>query len=277
MPKQRVVGKCRLCETDAIELQMSHIVPKMFYEQIKKNSKTGGLREVSNPNKREQDGLKLPFLCSNCEELFSKYETYFANNILVKMIEDPENYSFSTSDDNIRYFLLSVAWRVLRMLVETDVQMMENFTDNEKLKLYDVLDKWRLILKNQNIEDISNCEMFIIPTIKLKLFEKHPSMIYNNVSIDFKTFDQEDEFNHAFIYIKVPYYIFVITVWGSTTNLKQNKVGKIIKPRVSQLPIWLEQIIIKHINVDFANAVENMSPKQIDSINHRVNVKNQIK
>jgi hypothetical protein len=112
--KKPMIGRCRLCNSEHKELRMSHIVPKMFYEHIKRTSLTGGIREVNNPNKRAQDGLKVPFLCENCEELFSKYETYFANSVFMKTIEKPNDFFFESDNYNIRYFLLSIAWRVLK-------------------------------------------------------------------------------------------------------------------------------------------------------------------
>lgn len=71
------IGICRLCKQEC-ELKDSHIVPKFFYNLIKKNSPTGRFRTTDNPNIPYQYGKKLPFLCGDCEEKFSKYETYFS-------------------------------------------------------------------------------------------------------------------------------------------------------------------------------------------------------
>lgn len=75
------MANCRLCKCENVPLKESHIVSKMFYNVIKKKSPTGIMRQVSAPNKGVQDGMKVPLLCERCEELFSKYETYFSNNI----------------------------------------------------------------------------------------------------------------------------------------------------------------------------------------------------
>ena len=80
--------ECRLCRCQNINLKKSHIVSKMFYNVIKKKSITGTMRMVDNPNKVVQDGLKKLLLCERCEELFSKYETYFSNCVYTKIIEN---------------------------------------------------------------------------------------------------------------------------------------------------------------------------------------------
>lgn len=100
---------CRLCQSEHASLKESHIVSKMFYNALKKNSPIGIMRQTASPNQGIQDGLKIPFLCEQCEELFSKYETYFSNNIYTKTIQSNGNIEFNSKDDNISYFLLSIA------------------------------------------------------------------------------------------------------------------------------------------------------------------------
>ncbi|MCD3276624.1 hypothetical protein [Clostridium botulinum] len=268
MAKKIMIGKCRLCDSENIELRMSHIVPKMFYEYVKRNSITGGIREVNNPNKRVQDGLKVPFLCAKCEELFSKYETYFANKIFLKTIEKPNEFSFASDDDYIRYFLLSIAWRVLKYTVETDKNMLNNFSAAENDKLLEVLYIWRKILFNEEINELKKLQMHLIPTKSLKIFENINGIVSNNVGIDFRTFDNQDAFEYAFTYVKVPYFIFLCTVWGSTSSMKQFKVGNTIKPRISNLPNFIEKVIIRHLQ-DFNVSKQEISSKQIESIIER--------
>ena len=62
--------QCRLCKCTDKPLKESHIIPKMFYNALKRNSPTRIMRMADDPNRGVQDGLKLPFLCGECEELF---------------------------------------------------------------------------------------------------------------------------------------------------------------------------------------------------------------
>ena len=109
--------QCRLCKCTDKPLKESHIIPKMFYNELKRNSPTHIMRMADNPNRGVQDGLKLPFLCGECEELFSKYERAFSNRIYQKAIANDGEIKFESKDDALSYFLLSVAWRVIKHMI----------------------------------------------------------------------------------------------------------------------------------------------------------------
>ncbi|WP_198942546.1 hypothetical protein [Methyloprofundus sedimenti] len=69
------------------------------------------MRSTDNPNKSTQDGVKLPFLCGDCEDLFSPWETKFANEIFFKYQERSESkFSYDTW---LTKYLASVSFRVL--------------------------------------------------------------------------------------------------------------------------------------------------------------------
>ena len=256
---------CRLCNQEK-KLAGSHIIPKMFYKHIKEKSETGGIRLVSDPDKRLQDGLKLPFLCHDCEQLFSKYEKYFSDKFFKTTKNNPsEIKEYDTKDDNLRYFILSVAWRCLKYIYETDKEMLEQFTDEENAKLESVLEHWRDILNNENLKEIRAIQMHLIPINELSIFKGSPEKIYNNIAMDFKTKDEENTFKYAYEYIKIPYFILLCTVWGETSNMKQFLVGKKILVKDSQLPQWLNSLIIGHWQkLESAKAI--ISEKSIQSI-----------
>lgn len=258
-------GICRLCR-EKKELAGSHIIPKMFYKHIKERSETGGIRLVSDPNKRLQDGLKLPFLCHDCEQLFSKYEKYFSDNFFQPTKNNSsEIKKYNTKDDNLRYFILSVAWRCLKYIYETDKEMLEQFTTEEKLKLESILEHWRDILYNENLKETRIIQMHLIPTKELSIFKGSAEKVYNNVAMDFKTNDEKNTFKYAYEYIKVPYFILICTVWGGTSNMKQFLVGKNILVKDSRLPQWLNRLIISHLQ-KFESSKERLSEKSIESI-----------
>lgn len=98
---------CALCRQSK-ELEISHIIPKFVIRYLKKTS-VGAIRNTQNPNKVVQDGEKHYLLCGECEDLFSIYETKFANTFFYPYMKDNEkvfNY-----DSDIYYFLTSVSWR----------------------------------------------------------------------------------------------------------------------------------------------------------------------
>lgn len=75
---------------------------------------TGGgqyFRSSDKPGVREQDGPKEYLLCGECEQRFSRGETYFKQEVF-----DPYIVKKATSipyDARLFYFNISVAWRIL--------------------------------------------------------------------------------------------------------------------------------------------------------------------
>jgi hypothetical protein len=76
-------GVCRLCGASA-ELQESHIVPAFVFRWRKETAPTPFMRTSREPNRRVQDGLKLHWLCRNCEQTLSAYEKQFADTIIAR-------------------------------------------------------------------------------------------------------------------------------------------------------------------------------------------------
>lgn len=104
------MSTCKLCEEEK-DLELSHIIPKFVFRHLKKTSPTGHMRSAYNPNRSMQDGLKLPFLCGDCEDVFSIWETKFANEIFFKYQEGKET-KFS-HDAWLSKYLASISFRVL--------------------------------------------------------------------------------------------------------------------------------------------------------------------
>ncbi len=104
------VGECALCREQR-ELCCSHILPKFVF-RWKKKTAVGGIRQLSDPNRRIQDGWKEPLLCRECEERFQKVETPFAERVFV-----PVHYGTAPAiipyEDWALRFAVSVSWRVL--------------------------------------------------------------------------------------------------------------------------------------------------------------------
>ena len=101
--------KCKLCGKYS-KLIDGHIVPKFVIDYIKKTSVTGYLREGKNIKIRRQDIKRLRLLCNDCEQLFSKREKLFSENIF-KRFHDEEMRRFSY-EDWLRYFIISLCWRI---------------------------------------------------------------------------------------------------------------------------------------------------------------------
>jgi hypothetical protein len=131
---------CKLCGRES-ELQESHIVPKFIYKYLKNTSPTGKLREGDNINLRKQDGIKLYWLCKECETMFSKWEKYFFEHIFSPLQKDviPINY-----DDQFLKFCVSISWRVLKYHLEQG--FLDHFSNNIKIKMDGALKEWKKCL-----------------------------------------------------------------------------------------------------------------------------------
>jgi len=101
--------KCALCGADT-GLELSHIIPKMAIRTLKKTA-ISGIRSTESPNKSVQDSEKHYMLCGNCEDLFSKNETWFANNLFHPYLKKEK--TLFNYDERLAYFITSVNWRSL--------------------------------------------------------------------------------------------------------------------------------------------------------------------
>jgi hypothetical protein len=117
-------------------------MPCFIFKRMKKTSATGHIRSSQNINKREQDGLKLPWLCFECEQLFSKYEKYFSEKIFHPIHEQQKEITYNNM---LSQFAASVAWRVLMYFIEINAIEHINLQDKEATEK-----RWHNYLLNQN-------------------------------------------------------------------------------------------------------------------------------
>ena len=108
--KDQKLGVCAFCASEAT-LRDSHVLPAFIYRWLRGRSGTGHVRQTDKPNQRVQDGLKLPWLCGDCEGRFSRDETAFASKVF---------HPWHAGTNQISYqgwllrFCVSISWRVLR-------------------------------------------------------------------------------------------------------------------------------------------------------------------
>lgn len=124
---------CALCGQPK-ELQLSHIVPKFIINHLKKTS----IGKIRNQEKAVQDGEKHYLLCHDCEELFSRSERAFANQIFYPYLRDhKDNFNYSK---DIYYFITSLSWRSLYLDIcdfvkegTLKVEVLEKLIESEKV------------------------------------------------------------------------------------------------------------------------------------------------
>ena len=88
-------------------IENSHILPKWTIRLALEESVTGKLRATDNINRRLQDAEKLPLLCRECENPFSKLEGEAKKHFVAGLIKHDGTYNA----DFFR-FLVTILWRV---------------------------------------------------------------------------------------------------------------------------------------------------------------------
>lgn len=139
------IGTCGLCKKEKVELQDSHIIPKLAYKRVKAYS-TSRFRNYYDINTIYQDGEKKPLLCSDCELFFSKYETHFANKYFDKFLQSKSKLPKSHSEMDT--YLFSVSWRILYddlyILNSFDGEYSRTIFEDFEKKLFSYLEELRL-------------------------------------------------------------------------------------------------------------------------------------
>lgn len=136
-------GICHLCKKSS-KLACSHILPKSIFDWMKETSATGYLRFSQIINKPQEDGLKIPFLCAECETLFSSYEKYFKEKIFLPLHENKDTLPYS---NELSRFSASIVWRVLKYALEQS--NIDHFTEQQTEYCYLALKTWREYLLNK--------------------------------------------------------------------------------------------------------------------------------
>lgn len=119
------MDRCALCGQPAV-LRESHILPSFIFAWMKQTSATGHIRYGTAPNRRVQDGLKLPLLGECCEQLISPWEKEFAERVFVP-VHDAGVYDGigPSPSSSIAYgswmlkFAVSVSWRSLVFILQS--------------------------------------------------------------------------------------------------------------------------------------------------------------
>lgn len=141
---------CALCEKNA-ELLMSHVIPNFAIDWLRQQG--GNLRSSQLPNKRVQDGEKLPLLCSDCEQMLSGWEKMFYESLFIPLHTNLPIQGLKYGPWALK-FAVSVSWRVLLhlSLLSKKIQAIDQ----------QALDAWRKFLLGK-VQNPGNFEQHILP------------------------------------------------------------------------------------------------------------------
>lgn len=268
--------QCRLCDKEK-PLEISHIVPKFVFRHLKKTSPTGYIRATENPNKPIQDGIKLSFLCGDCEDLFSKWETLFANKIFYPY-QNNESQEFEYEEWLTKY-LASVSFRVLVYVYE-DTGL--NYFSPEMLTYVDkAIINLKLYLLGQAEHPKEQRQLlllldFLAPNSIKDSPENFNSYIGRAIEIDVLTTDYD-----SFIYVKYLKFLHLCPIKLSTNigwrTARINPKKGVLKVQNHELPDCIMNKMQKGASI-FTSSQEKISTKQSGIIQSRLesNVQNLI-
>ena len=296
--------KCAMCG-QVKKLCESHIIPKFFGNYIKKNSPSGGLRNPNNVNKREQDIYKENLLCDECEEIFSKLETYFQNNIFsivgVKLNDKEKLLRIDTNFENNKKLLKKYSEKKINNIIVTQeifdfvVSIFyrysicssfdeSDWSDEEKKLLNNFRKKGKeYFLGNKKIE--FNGKFYLINSKKiLESIENH---VNENFAIEAlytgtcmrvqllpENIEDKNEEKYAKITIIVPHFIMVYELYPNekidVPSSEELKIGNIIFKKNSCISEHLINYIFNRVKEDLEKGRANLSDNQILNILKRV-------
>lgn len=160
------IGICALCKSENVELKESHLIPKLAYMRTK-STKRARFRAMNNIKKPLQDGEKKYMLCGECEELFSAFETKFANNFLDEYLKTNKINRKIYKEQWFLDYILSVSWRILY----DDLYNHNSFFDNPCRSLYDNFEidarNYFHSLNTDNAMSYPSCKYYVYSIDKL--------------------------------------------------------------------------------------------------------------
>jgi len=213
-------GNCRLTYKHT-ELKNSHIYPKFVIEWMKE---TGSKyqRGYVTPNIRMQDGYKKYLLSEEAEQLFSKKEKWFAENIFRPYLANTN--AILEYDENLFYFSISVLWRIL--VLELKEQTIDSF--KFKTIMQDAELQWRdFLYKGIYPKDFDRIHIILTDRIVNHDIDSSNVDNYFTRILDGTTVFNEN-INFCSIYIKFSRFIFFgLLKNGDESKLKGTKINAI--------------------------------------------------
>ena len=215
---------CALCGAKK-ELRLSHIIPRFIAKWLKETSASGFLR-TGDTGHRIQDTFKINLLCEKCEELFSAWETYFAEQIFYPFQDGNTKLPY---DDRLSKFMVSIAWRLLRVYLY-------DLIDDPTRRGYSetALEEWKdyLLGKRSDLGPYENHIFFLntLDTSSTKLPDKF--LWYTLRSIDSMTAVLARD--QIFTFAKLPGILLVSSI--NPTEFRGWKVSKIDNKGTIELP-----------------------------------------
>ena len=221
--------KCILCGLNP-PIKNSHVVPKFVLKRLKERNPLRILKYSDRPQKTYQDGWKKGYLCSQCEQKLSSWETYFCSNIYDPFI-DCEKEEFILND-TIALFSASLHFRYIKYVfdVNTAKDLSEVLPLFYKLKAICLNDSY----KDQGLYQYIN---LLHPVTELGLYPPGINTYFFE-SIDGAVFDWIfPKIGKKWMnFVKIPHVLFILSEIDLGDALNQSEsFSKNIIPNTGKL------------------------------------------
>jgi hypothetical protein len=199
------------------------------FRWLKETSGTGFLRFGPTPNRRSQDGYKAYWLCPTCEDLFSGWETEFANNVFHPLTSGKAS-RFQYQEWLLK-FAVSLSWRSLLYIREATG--LNHFSEALRREAERALSKWSEFLLGRQPHP-GKYEQHLLPLdvlVEHTVTDMPPNInryLLRSVEIDAACSDRQ-----AFVYVKLPYILLLGFIhithpreWeGTKVHVRQGLLG----------------------------------------------------
>lgn len=198
-----MVEICILCGQEK-PLQESHIIPKFVGKWLKETSATGFLAKATDASKRVQDLITEKLLCTDCEEHFSKFETYFANQIFYPFHNKQKSFEY---DERLKKFAVSLCWRILK------IELDEEFK-SEHPNFVSSIDKAESIWRDYLLGNVTDTTPFENHLIFFDYAEHNENLHEKFNSYTLRSVDGTLVFSNErlYAYVKLPWMAFVSSI-----------------------------------------------------------------
>ncbi len=263
------MNKCKLCGLERI-LRKSHIIPKFVTRYLKETSMTGYLRTSENINRRVQDSMKIPLLCNDCEQKFSKWESQFATHLFL-----PHNRSIGSGKSLIKIeydsvlikFVISLFWRIIiasrvtETINQTNIELIQNFeqpwTDFLNEKRYDWGEyEFHIFLLDQIDHKYMNQLPIYLNTYMWRLFTWKSYNINGNIGF----------------YIKIPGMFLLCSITPpKIANMEESLIHStgIMYPNKQNDPSKIIGILLLEGAYDLERELTKISSKEFNKIGYQ--------
>ncbi len=259
---------CALCLNEQ-PLRTSHVLPAFAFRWLRETSATGHIRSGEAPNKRVQDGMKLPLLCQDCETLFSSFETAFSSRVFYPYTENPKRpYAY---ENWMLKFCVSISWRVLESARRRG--KLHSLSDQYTPYVMNALQAWREFLISSSPHP-GEFEQHLLPLYLVDRSTNIPNMPTNINRYFMRCIDIDIAYSGAVIFTYAKLGPFVIM--GLVKNPKEKWVGTKVHLRFGsvsarrfELPLGLMNYIFDRAR-NYQSIYEQVSDAQWERIDQTI-------